>query len=85
MGEEGTSAIEGIKTTDPAYGLPGMWISESKKDSAEAAGYTVIDPTSVLVTHLTEIIKTYAYEIITRDDIQKLIDTTKKRFTNIGK
>ncbi len=78
LGEEGTSAIEGIKTTDPAYGLPGMWISESKKDSAEAAGYTVIDPTSVLVTHLTEIIKTYAYEIITRDDIQKLIDTTKK-------
>ena len=78
LGEEGTAAIEGIKTTDPAYGLPGMWITESKKDSAEAAGYTVIDPTSVLVTHLTEIIKTYAYEIITREDIQKLIDTTKK-------
>ena len=78
LGEEGTVAIEGIKTTDPAYGLPGMWIAESKKDSAEAAGYTVIDPTSVLVTHLTEIIKTYAHEIITREDIQKLIDTTKK-------
>ncbi|MHC4267025.1 MAG: flagellar biosynthesis protein FlhA [Planctomycetota bacterium] len=78
LGEEGTAAIEGIKTTDPAYGLPGMWITESKKDSAEAAGYTVIDPTSVLVTHLTEIIKTYAYEIITREDIQKLIDSTKK-------
>jgi flagellar biosynthesis protein FlhA len=78
LGEEGTVPIEGIKTTDPAYGLPGMWITESKKDSAEAAGYTVIDPTSVLVTHLTEIIKTYAHEIITREDIQKLIDTTKK-------
>ena len=55
-----------------------MWITESKKESAEAVGYTVIDPTSVLVTHLTEVIKTHAYEIITREDIQKLIETTKK-------
>jgi flagellar biosynthesis protein FlhA len=78
LGDDETSPIDGIKTTDPAYGLPGVWISESKKESAEAAGYTVIDPTSVLVTHLTEIIKTHAYEIITREDIQKIIDTTKK-------
>jgi flagellar biosynthesis protein FlhA len=78
LGDEETDPIEGIKTTDPAYGLPGVWITESKKESAEAVGYTVIDPTSVLVTHLTEVIKTHAYEIITREDIQKLIDTTKK-------
>ncbi|MGR3292797.1 MAG: flagellar biosynthesis protein FlhA [Candidatus Scalindua sp.] len=78
LGDEDTDPIEGIKTTDPAYGLPGVWITESKKESAEAMGYTVIDPTSVLVTHLTEVIKTHAYEIITREDIQKLIDTTKK-------
>ncbi len=78
LGEDGTKPLEGIKTTDPAYGLPGMWIAGSKKDFAESAGYTVIDPTSVLVTHLTEIIKSHAHEIITREDIQKLIDTTKK-------
>ncbi len=78
LGDEETAPIDGIKTTDPAYGLPGVWITESKKESAEAVGYTVIDPTSVLVTHLTEVIKTHAYEIITREDIQKLIDTTKK-------
>ena len=78
LGDEETSPIEGIKTTDPAYGLPGVWITESKKEDAETTGYTVIDPTSVLVTHLTEVIKTHAYEIITREDIQKLIDTTKK-------
>jgi len=78
LGDDETDPIDGIRTTDPAYGLPGVWISESKKESAEAAGYTVIDPTSVLVTHLTEIIKTHAYEIITREDIQKIIDTTKK-------
>jgi len=78
LGEEGMKPIEGIATTDPAYGLPGKWVTEVKKEAAEAAGYTVIDPTSVLITHLTETIKTYAHEIITREDIQKLIDTTKK-------
>ncbi|MCP4253811.1 MAG: flagellar biosynthesis protein FlhA [Candidatus Scalindua sp.] len=78
LGDDETDPIEGIKTIDPAYGLPGVWIAESKKESAEAVGYTVIDPTSVLVTHLTEVIKTHAYEIITREDIQKLIETTKK-------
>jgi len=78
LGEEGVKPIEGIATTDPAYGLPGKWVTEAKKETAEAAGYTVIDPTSVLVTHLTETIKTYAHEMITREDIQKLVDTTKK-------
>jgi flagellar biosynthesis protein FlhA len=78
LGEEGVKPIEGIATTDPAYGLPGKWVTEAKKETAEAAGYTVIDPTSVLVTHLTETIKTYAHEMITREDIQKIIDTTKK-------
>ena len=78
LGEEGVKPIEGIATIDPAYGLPGKWVTEAKKETAEAAGYTVIDPTSVLVTHLTETIKTYAHEIITREDIQKLIDSTKK-------
>jgi flagellar biosynthesis protein FlhA len=78
LGENERSQIDGIKTTDPTYGLPGLWITEAKKESAEAAGYTVIDPTSVMVTHLTEIIKSHAHEIITREDIQKLIDTTKK-------
>ena len=78
LGDDETAPIDGVKTTDPAYGLPGVWITESKKESAEAMGYTVIDPTSVLVTHLTEVIKTHAYEIITREDIQKIIETTKK-------
>ncbi len=78
LGEEGVKHIEGIATTDPAYGLPGKWVAEAKKETAEAAGYTVIDPTSVLVTHLTETIKTYAHEIVTREDIQKLVETTKK-------
>ncbi|ODS30707.1 MAG: flagellar biosynthesis protein, partial [Candidatus Scalindua rubra] len=78
LGEDVKESIEGIKTTDPAYGLPGVWIPESKKDFAESAGYTVIDPTSVLITHLTEVVKSHAHEIITREDIQKLIDNLKK-------
>ncbi len=77
-GGEEQEPIEGIKTVDPAYGLPGVWISESKKETAESAGYTVIDPTSVLITHLTEVIKSHAHEIITREDIQKLIENLKK-------
>ena len=78
LGGEGQEPIEGVKTVDPAYGLPGVWISESKKELAESANYTVIDPTSVLITHLTEIIKSHAHEIITREDIQKLINNLKK-------
>ncbi|MFQ5962969.1 MAG: flagellar biosynthesis protein FlhA [Candidatus Scalinduaceae bacterium] len=78
LGGNEQEPIEGIKTVDPAYGLPGVWIAESKKESAESAGYTVIDPTSVLITHLTEIIKSHAHEIITREDIQKLIENLKK-------
>jgi flagellar biosynthesis protein FlhA len=78
LGGDEQEPIEGIKTVDPAYGLPGVWISETKKESAESAGYTVIDPTSVLITHLTEVIKSHAHEIITREDIQKLIENLKK-------
>jgi flagellar biosynthesis protein FlhA len=70
--------IEGTKTTDPAYGLPGVWVSEFQKEEAETAGYTIVDPASVLITHLTEVIKSHAYEILSREDVQKLIDTLKQ-------
>ncbi|MDR4505524.1 MAG: flagellar biosynthesis protein FlhA [Candidatus Scalindua sp.] len=78
LGGDGQKPIEGIITTDPAYGLPSVWVSESKKEEALSLGYTVIDPTSVLMTHLTEIVKTHSHEIVTREDIQKLIDNLKK-------
>ncbi len=73
-----TKPIEGTKTTDPAYGLPGIWISEFQKEDAEAAGYTIVDPASVLITHLTEVIKFHAHEILSREDVQKLIDSVKQ-------
>lgn len=73
-----TRHIEGTKTTDPAYGLPGVWVSEFQKEDAETAGYTIVDPASVLITHLTEVIKSHAHEILSREDVQKLIDTLKQ-------
>jgi flagellar biosynthesis protein FlhA len=78
LGGDGQKPIEGVITTDPAYGLPSIWIGEEKKEEAMSLGYTVIDPTSVLMTHLTEIVKSHSHEIVTREDIQKLIDNLKK-------
>ncbi len=73
-----TKVIEGMKTSDPAYGLPAQWISGAIKEDAEASGYTIVDPVSVMITHLTEIIKSHAYEILCREDVQKLVENLKK-------
>lgn len=70
-------SISGIKTIEPAFGLPALWISSSQKDAAEAAGYTVVDTLSVLATHLTEIIHAHAYELINRQEVAKLIENAK--------
>lgn len=70
--------IDGIKTTDPTFGLPAMWIPANRREEAELAGFTVVDAVSVLSTHLTEIIKRYAHEIISRQDVQNLLDHAKK-------
>ncbi len=79
MDPTGTATpIQGIDTVEPAFGLPAKWIPESEKDRAEVAGYTVIDAPSVLVTHLTEVLKKVAAELMTRDDVKHLLDTLKK-------
>jgi flagellar biosynthesis protein FlhA len=70
--------IEGRETTDPAFGLPAYWVGESLRDEAEVLGYTVIDPTSVLVTHLSEVIRGSIGEILSRDDVKELIESAKK-------
>lgn len=73
-----TKQIDGIRTLDPAYGLPALWVAASVREDAEASGYTIVDPASVMITHLTEVIKQHAYEIICRDDVQKIIENLKK-------
>lgn len=70
--------LDGIETKEPAFGLPALWISEPDKDRAELLGYTVIDCASVVATHISEIIKTHAAEILTRQDVQELMDNLKK-------
>ncbi len=75
-----TQAIEGIATTEPAFNLPALWISESARTEAEIAGYTVIDPTSVVATHLTEIIKTHAPDLLGRQETSALLDNVKTHY-----
>ena len=71
--------IPGIPTKEPAFGMPAVWIKESVKSRAENLGYTVVDPTSVLATHLTEVIKKYSYEILSRQEVRNILDSVKKR------
>jgi flagellar biosynthesis protein FlhA len=71
--------IEGSETTEPTFGLPAKWIADDQRSDAEMKGYTVIDPASVLVTHLSETIKANAHEILSRDDVQELLDNLKER------
>ncbi len=70
--------VPGIETTEPAFGLPALWIPENEREQAELNGYTVVDAVSVLATHLTEVIKQHADEILGRQETQNLIDNLKK-------
>jgi len=70
--------IDGIETLEPAFGLPALWISETQREKAEMMGYTVVDPPSIIATHLTEIIKKHLDELLTRQDVQILINNVKE-------
>ncbi|MDR2210287.1 MAG: flagellar biosynthesis protein FlhA [Spirochaetaceae bacterium] len=72
--------LAGEKTRDPAFGLPALWVSSDKRDEAERAGYTVVDPPSIIATHLTEIIKHHAAEILGRQETQGILDALKKDY-----
>lgn len=72
--------IDGIDTVEPAFGLPAKWIIDKEREKAEVLGYTVVDPPSVIATHLTEIIKQRAYELIGRQDVKILIDNVKEDY-----
>lgn len=70
--------VEGIETLEPAYGIPSRWIRPENRERAEIYGYTVIDPLSVMVTHLSEVIKQHASELITRQEVVHLVENLKK-------
>lgn len=75
--------INGIPTTEPAFGLPAMWISEAQRDRAEMMGYTVVDPPSIIATHMTEIVRRHIHELLGRQDVQTLIDNVKTTYPAI--
>ncbi|KGE73540.1 flagellar biosynthesis protein FlhA [Spirochaeta lutea] len=78
-----TEEIPGEKTRDPAFGLPALWISEDQRDRAERSGYTVVDPPSIIATHLTELIKRHASEILGRQEVKAILDTLKKDYSAV--
>lgn len=73
-------SVIGIETTEPAFGLPAIWIDEQMKERAELSGYTVVDPPSVVATHLTEIIKRHAHELIGRQEAKMLVENVKESY-----
>ena len=70
--------ITGIPTFEPSFHLPAIWITASQRERAESLGYTVVDPPSIIATHLTEIIRTHIAELLTRQDVQNLVDNVKE-------
>jgi len=75
-----TGSLSGIKTKEPVFGLPAIWIKEEEKEKAEMAGYTVVSASSVLITHLTEVVKSFAYELLGRQEVQSLLNSLKKDY-----
>ncbi len=81
--KEDMEPLQGEKTTDPAFGLPGTWIVEADRASAERAGYTVVDGPSIIATHLTQIIKRHAGELLGRQEIQSMLNTLRNDFSAV--
>ncbi|MCH2172754.1 flagellar biosynthesis protein FlhA [Myxococcota bacterium] len=77
------SKLEGLETTDPAYGLPAVWVLESERDRARAAGYTVVEPLTVLMTHITGVLRRHVSKLLTRSVVEKLVEGVRKRNTGL--
>lgn len=75
-----TEEIDGEKTSDPAFGLPALWISEDQREAAERSGYTVVDAPSIIATHLTEIIKRNAADILGRQEVRSMLDALRRDY-----
>jgi flagellar biosynthesis protein FlhA len=71
--------LNGIRTTEPSFGLPVVWVTRSEKERAQGMGFTVVDAESVFITHLSEVLRRHAHEILNRQDVQKLIDNVKEK------
>ncbi|GAA0085586.1 flagellar biosynthesis protein FlhA [Clostridium sp. CTA-7] len=77
------SQIAGIRTIEPTFNLPAVWINKDQREEAEIKGLTVVDPTTVMVTHLTETIKAHSYELLGRQEVQLIVDNTKEKYSTV--
>ncbi|GMT47650.1 MAG: flagellar biosynthesis protein FlhA [bacterium] len=82
-GDEKQEKVEGIPTKEPAFGLPACWIDESEIESAQTRGHTVVDPSTVIVTHLTELLRKYGWEVLTRSETQDILDNVSRNYPRI--
>ncbi len=78
-----TEQVEGIPTTEPAFGLDALWITDAVREQAEVAGYTVVDLPSVLATHLTELIRSHAHELLGRQEVKTLMDSLREEYSAV--
>jgi flagellar biosynthesis protein FlhA len=78
-----TGRVDGIETTEPAFGLPAVWVTEGNREYAERSGYTVVDAETVVATHLTEVIKSRSHELLTREEVRKLLDSVREYAPNL--
>ncbi|MBN2713107.1 MAG: flagellar biosynthesis protein FlhA [Planctomycetes bacterium] len=78
-----TEPVEGIETTEPAFNLPAVWVTEGNREKAERSGYTVVDAETVVATHLTEIIKSRSHELLTREEVRRLLDNVREQSPNL--
>src|SRR6185436_13609808 len=76
--QDARSPLKGEATREPTFGLPALWIEESKRSEAELAGFTVVEPVSVLVTHVSETIREHMGLVLTRDDVKALVEAVRK-------
>ncbi|HDK7174769.1 TPA: flagellar biosynthesis protein FlhA [Clostridium botulinum] len=83
MDPTGDVEIPGIKGIEPAFGLPAVWINKDQREEAELKGLTVVDPTTVMVTHLTEIIKNHSYELLGRQEVKLILDSMKEKYSAV--
>lgn len=80
---EGLDGIQGLTTKDPTFGLDAKWINKSQREEAELLGLTVVDPTTIIVTHVTETIKNKSYELLGRQEAKEIIDTLKEKYPTV--
>jgi flagellar biosynthesis protein FlhA len=83
--DEKDASIKGVATKEPAFGLPAVWVTDSEKDAIMARGHVVVDPATVMTTHLTELAKTYADELLGRQEVQSLVDNLEQLYPRVIK